>query len=60
MRYILLIATLALLYSCNPRQSRLSETCVDSLVMEDRTYYLDSITEKVYNAVKYTFPLALD
>ncbi len=60
MRYILLIATLALLYSCNPRQSRLSETCVDSLVMEDRTYYLDSITEKVYNAVKYTFPLASD
>jgi len=58
--YLILLVLLVIMGSCGPNSSKLSSLCVDSLVMEHKTYYLDSITEKTYKEVKYIFPLSTD
>ncbi len=62
MKYLLFsLFILALIISCNSKkQNPQSDNCSDTLMINDKMYCFDSISESYYNSINFKFPLMSD
>jgi len=62
MKRIYLMILVALTVSCNQKtgSNKISKESRDTLIINNKTYYLDSISEQEFNSVSYQFPSETD
>ena len=60
MKFTTFIALTLLACACSRQSEKTSGTGTDTLVINNKVYYLDSIPESVYNSVAYVFPAGSD